>query len=943
MPVIGGAIGDLLTKIGGSKQFTAITGIFGTLVSVWCVVDLIVGYANGEPPEPSTQDVLDTLDKLDLRIDDLAVELRQQIDAKIAGVQKQALLSGVARAESVHDILSSYDSDPNAVTRSQLINDASLALRDTLAQALVVAQSQTLAPDATPVEIELAFSQVSVAIGAVSLALSVRALVATRLEADDIHAARIQTQFADAADFLSDAVQFLRNTIKADYTYVTSSSGVSVVLTGPQSIIDIMTDTDGTDPEGGTGQIPTGKAANTEVFIKATDYDFATWRDADWGTQGPLPYGPTYRLDPNASTSVLTDIFFSGPFHMSVLKSRAEIHEIIGAIYEIDLENGLLGAAGFGEHGSFLTELAAFYRSQADGVEKVILPRIGRDDSGSLIGTAGNDLLVGGPGNDLLNGLGDNDILRGGAGNDTQSGGGDNDRLFGDAGNDELFGGAGDDGLTGGEGNDLIDGGAGFDSAMFAGQRADYTITISGLETRVSGLDGEDTLVDVERLFFDDVTVNIINGDNTLGDTLTGDYSVEVISNASLETVIENLASEDIIHGLGGDDTINGLFGNDTIDGGAGDDTLRGGGGDDRLIGGAGDDELFGGGGYDVAVYSGAATDYLIYAIGFALYVSDQRAGSPDGTDRLEGMGGLIFTGAATGFATPPATAGADAFQGFAGDDTASYENATGGVVASLLNGKKNTGWAAGDTYNSIENLTGSAFNDTLNGDNGDNVLEGGDGADKLDGGKGIDTASYANAADAVTVDLLKPKNNLGEAEGDTYKNIENLTGSTFGDTLAGDNKANVIEGGDGDDIIVGNRSIDTLTGGLDSDTFLFNTIQDGGGATKLNAGVTGDLITDFVSGEDLIGISRKGFKIAANVDDATFVADYFVSELGAAPIATNQSGVAATALGHGQFLFNETTDQLWWDSDGAGKKVAVLLATFTNGAHPVADDFILT
>jgi hypothetical protein len=58
---------------------------------------------------------------------------------------------------------------------------------------------------------------------------------------------------------------------------------------------------------------------------------------------------------------------------------------------------------------------------------------------------------------------------------------------------------------------------------------------------------------------------------------------------------------------------------------------------------------------------------------------------------------------------------------------------------------------------------------------------------------------------------------------------------------------------------------------------------------------------------------------------------------------AANPSGVAATATLHGQFLFNQATDQLWWDEDGAGtKKAAVLLATFSNGAHLVASDFDL-
>ena len=192
------------------------------------------------------------------------------------------------------------------MTSSQLISESSLALRDTLAQALVVAQSQTLASDATAAESELAFNQVGVAIGAVTLALSVRAEVATVLESDEINAARIQTQFAAAAGFLSGAVQFLRNTIKADYSYNSATNTLQVELIGPQSIIDRMNDAE----PGFT--IPTSIATNAEIFIDSTQYDQATWANADWGTQAALPYGPTYKLDPNASTQFLTDIVVIG-------------------------------------------------------------------------------------------------------------------------------------------------------------------------------------------------------------------------------------------------------------------------------------------------------------------------------------------------------------------------------------------------------------------------------------------------------------------------------------------------------------------------------------------------------------------------------------------------------------------------------------------------------
>ena len=83
-----------------------------------------------------------------------------------------------------------------------------------------------------------------------------------------------------------------------------------------------------------------------------------------------------------------------------------------------------------------------------------------------------------------------------------------------------------------------------------------------------------------------------------------------------------------------------------------------------------------------------------------------------------------------------------------------------------------------------IENLVGSAFGDTLIGDLGDNAIDGGagddqivgyDGADAINGGAGIDTVYYFNAA--VTVNLAAGIGTGGDAQGDTFQNVENVVG----------------------------------------------------------------------------------------------------------------------------------------------------------------------
>jgi Ca2+-binding RTX toxin-like protein len=115
---------------------------------------------------------------------------------------------------------------------------------------------------------------------------------------------------------------------------------------------------------------------------------------------------------------------------------------------------------------------------------------------------------------------------------------------------------------------------------------------------------------------------------------------------------------------------------------------------------------------------------------------------------------------------------GADTVNGGEGRDTATYGASPTGVDVSLMTGLGSGGDAQGDTLINIENLTGSAFNDTLEGNGGNNVLV---------GGAGIDTLSYEHATSGVTVGLaITAAQNSGGAGTDTVSGFENLTGSAF-------------------------------------------------------------------------------------------------------------------------------------------------------------------
>lgn len=87
---------------------------------------------------------------------------------------------------------------------------------------------------------------------------------------------------------------------------------------------------------------------------------------------------------------------------------------------------------------------------------------------------------------------------------------GTNDIIQGGSSSDYIATRTGNDTITGGLGNDTIGGGSGFDIAVFSGPRSSYTITtVAYYRHDVTGPDGYDILVDIDRLQFSDQFVDI--------------------------------------------------------------------------------------------------------------------------------------------------------------------------------------------------------------------------------------------------------------------------------------------------------------------------------------------------------------------------------------------------------------------------------------------------
>ena len=368
---------------------------------------------------------------------------------------------------------------------------------------------------------------------------------------------------------------------------------------------------------------------------------------------------------------------------------------------------------------------------------------------------------------------------------------------------------------------------------------------------------------------------------------------------------ITGTAQDDTLNGTAGRDTLLARAGDDVLFGRAGEDALIGLDGDDILLGGLGGDRLVGGNGSDRAQYSQAASGLRAdlqaagtntgEAAGDSYESIENLHGSAhddvllgnggrnlifgsDGNDFLVGRGGKDTLLRGDGNDQLLGGLGGDILNGGDGMDRAQYSGAAGGLRADLGASGTNTGEAAGDVYISVENLLGSAFDDTLLGNASDNVILGGDGddlitgrsgGDALHGGDGSDWAIYLHGTSRVRVDLEASEAFDGEAEGDTFFSIENLFGSNFNDVLQGDVGDNIVRGANGNDLLNGRGGDDLLIGGLGADRHIGGAGDDRAqysqAAEKVRADLqfshtnTGEATGDtFVSIENLFGSAHN-------------------------------------------------------------------------------------
>lgn len=352
------------------------------------------------------------------------------------------------------------------------------------------------------------------------------------------------------------------------------------------------------------------------------------------------------------------------------------------------------------------------------------------------------------------------------------------------AGDDRLTGGALNDTLTGGAGNDRLDGGAGRD--VMAGGTGDDVFFVDDAWDAVREAAGEG----------EDIVYSSVSYALGLG------VHVETLSARDiLLTDRINLTGNELANRIIGNNGDNWLFG------GGGADNLVGNGGNDRLDGGTGRDVMAGGLGND-SYYADDAFDQVIEAAGEGfdyVYSSVSYALS---------VGSHVEVLATTNYLLTTAI------------------NLTGNEFNNNIIGNNGDNWldgAAGDDY-----LSGLEGNDRLDGGSGRDIMVGGLGNDTyyIDNtfdraiesiGGGLDyvyaSVSYALAAGSE-IEILGTTNYL-------LTSIINLTGNEFNNNVIGNNGANWLSGGAGDDYLIGLQGNDRLDGGVGRDIMVGGTGND--------------------------------------------------------------------------------------------------------------------
>jgi Ca2+-binding RTX toxin-like protein len=556
--------------------------------------------------------------------------------------------------------------------------------------------------------------------------------------------------------------------------------------------------------------------------------------------------------------------------------------------------------------------------------------------------------------------------------------------------------------LLGRGGNDRLDGGTGSDTADYTAATAGIVVNMGAAAPQVTidGEGGQDTLAGIENIagsnlndtILGDGNANVLEG-NGGNDTLDGVGGNDTASYASATgnvTVLLTIAGPQNT-GAAGIDTLSnienltgGAF-NDTLFGNAEANILRGGAGNDYIQGGAGLDQLFGDAGNDTIedpdgfalLRAGDGDDVANLSFGNATLTgtSNSWIQMGNGADQINfNFNNTVLQttrGISTGSNTSTAGAAPDAVEANDGNDVVNLNGSftANGTYLLTMSGddqvNANSSTAFGFVHlgvgndqfnggNASETVYGGAGNDRIFAQGGNDLMDGGLGNDELDGGGGTDTVSYTATATSnqggVRVDLAinVAQDTLG-AGIDTIRNVENLTGTAFADTLFGNSGANLLNGGAGNDVLEGRLGADQLVGGSGDDRFRWRAANEGGDTIdKFATGGTEDAFEFLASAFPLFhGQAAISIQLDTSVagdlgSNANVVARSAAGLTTAAAVDAYLAGAAGTFNGGVLVVANGGPGQiarLYYDPDAnttGGAAQAVQLATL-NGVTGVS------
>jgi Ca2+-binding RTX toxin-like protein len=355
--------------------------------------------------------------------------------------------------------------------------------------------------------------------------------------------------------------------------------------------------------------------------------------------------------------------------------------------------------------------------------------------------------------------------------------------------------------LHGGGGTDILTGALG-DDFLFVGNGG--STTADGGADDVNGIPGGfNTLSFADLIFADGIGVNF-----NITDLNTGFVSYETGSTQFKDIqAYQGTRYNDEFHGEGvvQNEFFDGALGNDLIYGGSGNNTFEGGGGVDIVYGGKG--------GINTLSFSNATS---------GLFVDLSRIASADGVVNYAN-GTVTFTDIAnfqgTGyddtFIIGVDTVISGNIFGGAGNDTINFSNLTQGTIFDVSPTGSVTYSGHTIKYVGVENIVGTAGNDTFFGS-----LNCG-----IDGGGGSDTLDFSHWSNGGAAGTKGITITIGDTQSKTgsYTNLYSIVGTGLDDTITVNDSQNhrlfagggrdTINAGSGDDIIVAGSGTLTVDG----------------------------------------------------------------------------------------------------------------------------------